>query len=284
VHDPGLQAVALAVVHQPLQDPGGDDAAAAHDDRAGPGLEKLVHVLVRLVGVDDVVVVAVPLAELLEVGQEAQARVADREVHEPGAVGDPLGRAGAGRRGEDREVAALVAAAHHPRHPLGDHLRVADPGRLPLQAGEHVTGARRPVVGEDRLTEHVQERAQRPVPPGFREGVGREAPDVVRPRRRVRADPLRPGNLRHPGQVLVRLPGVVDVRQHPDLIGRHARDAQVVDRHERADAAADGHERHVVHRYPGPRHQLVGPDGAVDEFGRQVTHAANSVRAHLNPR
>src|SRR5262249_41100875 len=53
VSDARVRALFLAVVHQPLQDAGGDDPAAPHDDRAAAAQQLLVHVLVGLVGIDD---------------------------------------------------------------------------------------------------------------------------------------------------------------------------------------------------------------------------------------
>ena len=82
----------VAVVDQPLQHPGGDDPAAADHHRARAAAQLLVHVLVRLVGVDDLRRVPVVLAVALQVGQQLEARVADRDVHERAAVGQPLGR------------------------------------------------------------------------------------------------------------------------------------------------------------------------------------------------
>jgi hypothetical protein len=142
VHDVGLETEPRAVVEEALQHPRGDDAAAADQHGPGPGLEELVDVLVRLVGVDDVLVVARGLPERLQVGQEPQPRVADRQVHEAGPERDPLGRGGALGRGEDREVAAADAPAHQPDHPLDEHVVVADPLALPLEAGEDGARAR----------------------------------------------------------------------------------------------------------------------------------------------
>ena len=108
--------------------------------------------LVRLVGVDDPVgMIRVLRAELLEVGQELEPRVAECEVHVGGAVGDPLGLRGAHGRVQDREVAPAVAAAHHAHQTLGGHVEVVDAGRFLLQAPEDLAGLRRVVVGEDRL-------------------------------------------------------------------------------------------------------------------------------------
>ena len=117
--DGGLRAVMIPVVEQALEDAGADDPAAPHQHGARRPAELLVDVLVRLVGVDDPVgMIRVLRAELLEVGQELEPRVAECEVHVGGAVGDPLGLRGAHGRVQDREVAPAVAAAHR-----------ADPGR-----------------------------------------------------------------------------------------------------------------------------------------------------------
>ena len=80
------------IVHEPLQHPGRDDAAAAHQHGAGRRHQSLVDVLVRLVGVDDVVVVLVLRAVGLQLGEELQPRIADGDVHEAGPERDPLGR------------------------------------------------------------------------------------------------------------------------------------------------------------------------------------------------
>ena len=68
VHDLGLQAVAVAVVDQSLQDAGGHDSGAADHDGAGFALQRLIDVLMRLVGVDHLAGVAILLAEGLQVG------------------------------------------------------------------------------------------------------------------------------------------------------------------------------------------------------------------------
>jgi hypothetical protein len=130
VEDLRLQAVLVAVVDEPLEDAGGDDAAAADHDQAGPALELLVDLLVGLVGVDDADVVVVLRAVLLEVGQELHARVADADVHVGRPVGDALGARRALGRGQDREVAAAVALAHHADLPLHRHVEVAHASRF----------------------------------------------------------------------------------------------------------------------------------------------------------
>jgi len=68
---------AVPVVDEALEDSRGDDPAAADHHGALAVLEILVDVLVRLVGVDDVAVVVVPLAVLLKVREELQPRIAD---------------------------------------------------------------------------------------------------------------------------------------------------------------------------------------------------------------
>ena len=62
----------------------------------GRRLQRLVDVLVRLVGVDDLAGVAVVLAVALQVGQQLQAGIADRDVDVRAAVGHPLGRVAPG--------------------------------------------------------------------------------------------------------------------------------------------------------------------------------------------
>src|SRR6266700_212413 len=205
VHDLGGQAVLGPVVHQARQHPGGDDAAAAqhYDQMLGP--RGLVDVFVLLVRADHVVVVLVRGAELLQLGQEAQPRVAHGHVHELGPVGEPLRRRRAHHRGQDDEVPATLALAHHPDLALDQHLGPADPLALALEPGEHPSRLRRVVVGPDRLDQHLPQRRERALGHGLGQGVGGEAPAVVRPGRRVRPDPLGLGYLRDPGQVLVGL-------------------------------------------------------------------------------
>ena len=111
VHDLGLQPEPVPVVDQPLQDPGRHDAAAADHHRARAQRELLVDVLVRLVGVDHLGRIPVVLAVALQVGQQLQARITDRDVHVRAAVGQPPGRRGARRRRQDGEVAALRGGA-----------------------------------------------------------------------------------------------------------------------------------------------------------------------------
>ena len=57
----------------------------------GRAHELVIDVLVRLVRIDDLRVVLGSGAVLLQIGQEAQPRVADGDVHETAAEGDPLG-------------------------------------------------------------------------------------------------------------------------------------------------------------------------------------------------
>ena len=76
----------------------------------GRRLQLVIDVLVRLVGVHDARVVLGAGAVLLQIGQEAQARVADGDVHETAAERDALGLRGTRRRGEDREVAGARRA------------------------------------------------------------------------------------------------------------------------------------------------------------------------------
>ena len=111
VHDLGLRSGTS---------PGRPSAAAARGRRrcrrrgSAPcpgGAQLVVDVLVVLVGADHVVEVLRLGAELLQVGQELQARVADGAVHEGGAEGDALGRRRALRRGQDGEVAAALRGA-----------------------------------------------------------------------------------------------------------------------------------------------------------------------------
>ena len=100
-----------------------------------PGLfeQALVDVLVRLVRVHRVGVVVVLGAVLLQVGQELEPGIADREVHVLAAVGDAPGGARARRGREDGEVSAAVAPAHHAHLAHDEHLVVADARHLLLQ-------------------------------------------------------------------------------------------------------------------------------------------------------
>ncbi len=92
MHDVGGQPVFAPIVHQARQDTGGDDAAAAEHHHQVLGARGLVDVLVLLVRAHHVVEILMSGAELLQFWQEPQARVADGEVNEFGAVGQPLGR------------------------------------------------------------------------------------------------------------------------------------------------------------------------------------------------
>src|SRR6478609_531454 len=275
VQDLGLQPVPVPVVDQPLQDAGRDDPTAADDHRAGPQFQLLVHVLVRLVGVDHPGRVPVVLAVALQVGQQLQARVADGDVHERAAVGQPLGGGGPGRRGEDGEVAALAPPADHPDLALAHAPLVADAVRLALHRLERLPGPWGVVVLHDRFGQHI--------PQGFEpagEALGGErlpqrvrgkAPDVVRGGFRVGPQPLTTGDLRHPGQVLVALPGGLQLGEHGDVLGRDPVDAQEIDRDEGPDAAADGDEPGVDDRDAGALDHVVGPDVAVDQLRGEVT-------------
>ena len=175
-----------------------------------------------------------------------------------------------GRR-EDREVAAAVAPADDAHQALDQHLVVADPVLLALHRLEGLAGLRRVVVGEDRLGEQAPEDLEVEVPDAFAEAVRREAPDVVRARGRVGAEPLAAGDLRDPGEVLVGLPRVVEGAEDPHLRRRHAGDPQVVDGHEAADARADGDERDVHDRDAGAGHHLVGPEVGREQLVGEVT-------------
>jgi hypothetical protein len=64
---------------------------------------------------------------------------------------------------------------------------------------------------------------------------------------------------------------MVECREHLDLLGPDAADAQVVHRDEAADAAAYGHERDVDDRDPGGRDHLVGPEVGAEKLLVQVT-------------
>ena len=270
VDDLGLEPVLRAIVHEPLEHPGRDDAAAAQQHRAGPGAEELVDVLVRLVGVDDVREVLVLGAEFLQVREELQAGVANGHVHEPGAVSDPLGTGGAVGWREDREVTAAGALAHHPDEALGEHVPVPDPLRLPLQVLEDHACARRIEIGPERFDQHLPRRPEALRPEHLLDRVRGEAPDVVRPGRGVRPDALRPRDLGNPGQVLVRLPGVMEVGEDLDLRRRDSGDAQVVHGDERADAAADRDERDIDDRDASLSDLLIGPEVAAQQFRREV--------------
>ncbi len=266
VHDRGLGPALLTVVHEPLQDAGGHDAAAAHQHRAGLLDASLVDVLVRLVGVDDVAVVVVLGAVALQLRQVLQAGVADGDVHELGPERDPLGAGQALGRRQDDEVAAAVAPPHDAHQTLHQHLGVADPLELPLQGLEHLAGLRRVVVVEDRLGEDVDQLPGVLGADRLAQRVGREPPDVVGPRRRVGPQPLAPRDLGDPGEVLVGAPRVVEGRQHPHLVGGDAGDPEVVERDEAADAAAHRHERHVVDGDAGAADHFVGPEVAVEQL------------------
>ena len=89
-----------------------------------------------------------------------------------------------------------------------------------------------------------------------------------------------PRNLRDPGQVFVGLPGMVEIREHPDARLRHAGDTQVVDSHERPDPAADGDERHLANRDASRRHSLVGPPIGGLETGRQLPSRGRTLSGH----
>src|SRR5713226_5463582 len=112
-----------------------------------------------LVRADDVGEVVVLRAEPLKFWQELQARIADREMHEARPVSNPRrhrrtrGRCEAGRRGENREVAATAAPAYHPDLALGEHPGVPDPACLAFEAGEYLACPRCVVVSPDRFHE-----------------------------------------------------------------------------------------------------------------------------------
>ena len=95
--------------------------------------EPFVDVLVRLVRVDDTLVVALARAVLLQVRQEAQPGVSHREMDEPGSIDDALGRRRSGGRSEDGEVAAAEPAPDHPHQAVRHHLEVADPGSFSFE-------------------------------------------------------------------------------------------------------------------------------------------------------
>src|SRR6266545_3790354 len=142
VHDLRLRAVLLAVADQPVQHRGGHDAAAPDDHRARPAAQRLVHVLVVLIAVDHVVVVVHLLPEALQLRQEPQPRVADRDVHVPAPVRDRAGQATLAALAEPRDQHGEVAAAGTPAHgahlALHQHVPVPDPARLALHAVEDV--------------------------------------------------------------------------------------------------------------------------------------------------
>src|SRR6478609_3227163 len=275
-----LQVVAVPVVDQPLQDPGGDDAAAADHHGARAQRKLLVHVLVRLVGVHDPGRVPVVLAIPLQVGEQFQARVADGDVHERAAVGQPLRGGGPGGRSQDREVAALPPAAHHPHLALADALLIADAVCLALHGFERLAGLGGVVVLDDRFGEHVPQRLDEAADAlgaeSLPDRVGRETPDVVRSGFGVGPQPFAAGNLRHPGQILVALPGRLQLGEHGDVLRRDAVDAQEVDGDERSDTTTDGDELGIDDRDAGALHHLVGPDIGVDQFGGQITPGRTS--------
>ena len=94
--------------------------------------------------------------------------------------------------------------------------------------------------------------------------VAGEAPQTVRHALAVAAQPLRTWDLADLGQVLVRLPRVVEVAEHPDLGRVDAGDAQVVGQDERTHPATAADERNVDDGYPRPEQHLVGPDVGPD--------------------
>ena len=246
--------------------------------------------LVRLVRVDDVHVVLGTRAVLLQVRQEAQARVADRDVHEAAPERDPLGRRGAGGRRQDREVAGPGPPPDHAHQTLAQHGVVSDAGGLTLHGGEGLTGPRGEVVGEDRLGEDVVERRQLGTHgrlllhpcrggdeallgrPRLAHGIAGETPDVVGVGAGVGAEPLAARDLRDTRQVFVGVPGMVVYPEHRQLIGGNAGDTQMVDHDERPDASADGDEWDVDDRDAGAGNHVVGPDRRIDQLGGQVAH------------
>ena len=78
--DVSLQPVLASVVHQALQNARRDDAAAADQDGARPRPQLVVDVFVIFVRAHDVVEVLLLDAELLQIRQVPQARIADRAV------------------------------------------------------------------------------------------------------------------------------------------------------------------------------------------------------------
>src|ERR1700683_3451721 len=101
-----------------------------------PATRQFIDMLMILISADHVVEVLMLGAELLQIGEEPEAWIADGKVHEPALVGDPPGRRGPRRRGEDDEVAAALTTSHHPDLSLDQHLLVSDPVGLPLKPGE----------------------------------------------------------------------------------------------------------------------------------------------------
>ena len=180
MQDFGLCALVLAVIHQSLQDTRRNDAPTADQHRSWFGQEPFVDVFVRFVGVDGAGQVLVLAPVFLQIVQELQAWVADREVHELAAIGDPSGGRGAGRGSENREIAAGRTPANHSHLAIDEHLVVPDACGFFLQTGEHGSGTGRPVVGEDRLGEHVPDREQLLFLACLAQGVAGKAPDVVR--------------------------------------------------------------------------------------------------------
>src|SRR5579871_4838215 len=154
VHDLEGEVVLGAVVHQALQDPRGNDPATADQYHPGLDTQAVVDVLVVLVGADHVVEVLILGPEGLQFGQELQAWIPDRDVHELGPERDAAGRFRV-RRGQDGEIAAALASADHPDLALDQHVRVADPFGLALEPFEHHAGPRRVEVGPHRLDQHL---------------------------------------------------------------------------------------------------------------------------------
>jgi hypothetical protein len=63
---------------------------------------------------------------------------------------------------------------------------------------------------------------------------------------------------------------MVECREHLDVLGGYAADAQVVDRHEAPDAAAHADERDVDDRDAGCRDHVVGPEVRAEELVVEV--------------
>src|SRR5260370_31081609 len=112
---------------------------------------QLVHMLVILIGADQVMEVLMLRAERLKLRKESQAWIADRDVNELGPVGNPPRRLRSGRRGEYREIASALAAAHHPDLAGHQHLRKTDPPGLAPNPAQHLPGPGRAAVDPARL-------------------------------------------------------------------------------------------------------------------------------------
>ena len=276
----------VSVVDQTLEDADAHDAAAPHDHAAAVLSEVLVHVLVIFIGVDDRGHVVVPRAVLLEIGQEAETRVAHRHVHEPAPDCDTSCLRTAQRRGVHRDVAAATSAADDSGGALEEYRRPVQPGHLAVDRLEDLTRHRGVVVRADRLVEHVPHGLQRigdarptgrtakVAIEGFTDRVARKPPDVVHHRSRVGADAFELRDLGVLAQVLICLVRDIDVGDGTERIGADAGDSQQVVEREAPHATADRDERDVMDRDAGLLDHRVSPDRRVEHALVEVTARA----------